>query len=144
MARKFFYVCGGLFLLALSYHLGARSAGAQSGGNPVASIDYGGNGLLASGVDASGQLSMVQMRDSGPADPVVRVPFPVPSQVLASYATPNGTGGVYEAFIVCSDGTIYRYLSSTGGGWQVHSHLFGGATATQSTTWGQVKDRYRK
>jgi hypothetical protein len=30
-ARAFFYVCAGLFLLALSYHLGARNAGAQAG-----------------------------------------------------------------------------------------------------------------
>src|SRR5690242_20130166 len=29
-ARTFFYVCAGIFLLALSYHLGARSAGAQA------------------------------------------------------------------------------------------------------------------
>ena len=29
-AKKFFYVCAGLFLLALTYHLGARSALAQS------------------------------------------------------------------------------------------------------------------
>jgi hypothetical protein len=28
MARKFFYVCAGMFLLALSYHLGARNAAA--------------------------------------------------------------------------------------------------------------------
>jgi len=30
MARKFFYVCAGLFLLALSYHLGAKDVGAQA------------------------------------------------------------------------------------------------------------------
>lgn len=30
MARKFFYVCAGMFLLALSYHLGAQNATAQS------------------------------------------------------------------------------------------------------------------
>ena len=30
MAPKFFYVCAGMFLLALSYHLGASSAGAQA------------------------------------------------------------------------------------------------------------------
>ena len=30
-ARAFFYVCAGVFLLALSYHLGARNAGAQQG-----------------------------------------------------------------------------------------------------------------
>jgi hypothetical protein len=34
-ARKFFYVCVGLFLLALSYHLGASTATAQAPGNPV-------------------------------------------------------------------------------------------------------------
>src|SRR5881296_3029084 len=34
-ARAFFYVCAGVFLLALSYHLGARSAGAQAPGNLV-------------------------------------------------------------------------------------------------------------
>jgi hypothetical protein len=34
-ARAFFFVCAGLFLLALSYHLGARNAGAQAPGNPV-------------------------------------------------------------------------------------------------------------
>jgi hypothetical protein len=27
-ARAFFYVCAGVFLLALSYHLGVRAAGA--------------------------------------------------------------------------------------------------------------------
>ena len=31
MAKRFFFVCAGLFLLALSYHLGARSATAQAG-----------------------------------------------------------------------------------------------------------------
>ncbi len=31
MAKKFFYVCAGLFLLALTYHFGARSAIAQAG-----------------------------------------------------------------------------------------------------------------
>jgi hypothetical protein len=31
-ARAFFYVCAGIFLLALSYHLGARGAAAQAFG----------------------------------------------------------------------------------------------------------------
>jgi hypothetical protein len=35
MAKRFFYVCTGLFLLVLSYHFGARSATAQAPGNPV-------------------------------------------------------------------------------------------------------------
>lgn len=32
MVKRFFYVCAGLFLLALSWHFGAQSARAQSGG----------------------------------------------------------------------------------------------------------------
>jgi hypothetical protein len=38
-ARAFFFVCAGIFLLALAYHLGARSAGAQAPGNPLVSGD---------------------------------------------------------------------------------------------------------
>ena len=34
-AKSFLYVCAGIFLLALSYHFGASSAGAQVPGNPV-------------------------------------------------------------------------------------------------------------
>jgi hypothetical protein len=38
VAKKFFYVSAGLFLLAVSYQFGARSAGAQAPGNPVVSL----------------------------------------------------------------------------------------------------------
>jgi hypothetical protein len=37
MAKKFFYVCSGILMLALSYHFGARSAGAQAPANAVVS-----------------------------------------------------------------------------------------------------------
>ena len=37
--KAFFYVCAGLFLLALAYHLGARSAGAQAN-SPVSGIAF--------------------------------------------------------------------------------------------------------
>jgi hypothetical protein len=35
MFRKFFYICAGMFLLALSYHFGASTAVAQAPSNPV-------------------------------------------------------------------------------------------------------------
>ncbi len=38
MAKKFFYVCAGLFLLVLSYHLGADRASAQAPSNPVVTM----------------------------------------------------------------------------------------------------------
>lgn len=45
-ARAFFFVCAGLFLLALAYHLGARSAGAQAPGNPVVAASAAAGGLI--------------------------------------------------------------------------------------------------
>jgi len=43
MAKRFFYVCAGIFFLSLSYHFGARSAVAQGPSNPIIGI-AGGNG----------------------------------------------------------------------------------------------------
>jgi hypothetical protein len=37
-AKAFFLVSAGVFLLALAFHLGYRSAGAQAPGNPVVGI----------------------------------------------------------------------------------------------------------
>ena len=36
--KAFFYLCAGIFLLALSYHLGASTARAQGPGNPIVGI----------------------------------------------------------------------------------------------------------
>ena len=43
LAKRFFYVSAALFLLAATYNLGTRSAGAQSGGQaevPTAKTPY--------------------------------------------------------------------------------------------------------
>jgi len=41
MAKKFFYVCAGLFLLAVSYQLGADRVAAQVGTNGVGFAAWG-------------------------------------------------------------------------------------------------------
>ena len=46
MAKRFFYVCAGLFLLALSYHLGAGSAVAQAPANPIVGMASPTNGSV--------------------------------------------------------------------------------------------------
>lgn len=46
--RAFFYVSAGVFLLALAFHLGARSAAAQSPGNPIVAA-YSGFAVAANG-----------------------------------------------------------------------------------------------
>ena len=45
-ARAFFYVCAAVFLLALSYHLGAQNASAQAPGNPVVAMCAEGTGWM--------------------------------------------------------------------------------------------------
>jgi hypothetical protein len=47
MARKFFYICAGMFLLALSYHLGASTAIAQAPGNPLVGVAANQGGIFA-------------------------------------------------------------------------------------------------
>ena len=54
-ARAFFYVCAGVFLLALSYHLGARNATAQAPGNPVVAT-FGPDSPNPAVVTANGDL----------------------------------------------------------------------------------------
>jgi hypothetical protein len=41
MAKKFFYVCAGILMLALSYHFGASSAGAQASGSSIVAAFVG-------------------------------------------------------------------------------------------------------
>ena len=48
LAKRCFYVSAALFLLALTYHLGARQADAQAPGNPVVAATLDGNGVRCS------------------------------------------------------------------------------------------------
>jgi hypothetical protein len=49
MGRKFFYVCTGILMLALSYHFGAQSASAQSSANPVVALGPHDEAVCANG-----------------------------------------------------------------------------------------------
>jgi hypothetical protein len=54
-AKSFFYVSLGILALALAYHFGATTAGAQAPGNPVVAYglgkDYGNNGSVLATAD---------------------------------------------------------------------------------------------
>lgn len=60
-ARAFFYVCAGLFMLALSYPLGASDAGAQAPSNAVVAMRADGNVV----VTANGDLYWSGNADTG-------------------------------------------------------------------------------
>ena len=75
-ARAFFFVCAGLFLLALAYHLGARSAGAQAPGNPV----VGAFSTTSAVVTANGDVYYSKTGFTGP--------YQLVANVFAGGATP--------------------------------------------------------
>lgn len=67
MARKFFYVCAGLFLLTLSYHFGATTATAQAPASAVVAASGGtigtwvftSNGDAYQALDNSGTITFI-------------------------------------------------------------------------------------
>ena len=72
MARKFFYVCAGMFLLALSYHFGASTATAQAGSQIVGTM-VGGSGdmvVMTSNGDAFYMRSTTGSWSNGVMDPI--------------------------------------------------------------------------
>lgn len=97
VAKKFFYVCAGILLLALSYHFGAKNATAQAGGNVIG---------------------------------------------VAAYFYSAGQVGEYVVATAGED--VYRKQGS--GAWQYQGNALGaGPTSVQETTTvGQIKDRYRR
>ena len=109
MARKFFYVCAGMLMLALSYHLGAGTAAAQATGRVVSmqALFAGVGGGILYCTDA-GDLYFRYVSgaagDGGPSDLLASSRYlgnlqsgpPVPAvheswgQVKARYRTPAG------------------------------------------------------
>jgi hypothetical protein len=98
-AKAFFLVCAGLFLLALSYHLGATNVQGQAG-----------------------------------------------SQVTGLSAAV--WQGSYSYFVMTPSGDLYSKAGSSStlnpGPPQFMGNFWDGATATEQSSWGQVKNRYRK
>jgi hypothetical protein len=134
MARKFCYACAGLFLLALSYHLGAVRALAQSGHQLRIGSVIGSR----VGVDQGGLIWA--LGDYGP--PVSGLALPKPGNVVAISASPsNPTVGVEPIQVLYDDGDWYLYGN---GAWSFRGNIFGTPTATFKQTWGQVKSTYRK
>ena len=138
MAKKFFYVCGGLLMLALAYHVGATDGEAQGGG-----------ALDAAFISACGDVSAVSGRTimfSGGSTsylPYVH-PYPVPgSAAVVSCAYAGCTSGGFYA--VLATGEIYLSAGDTRnpGPWTYIGSALGAPTAGRGATWGQVKARYR-
>ena len=128
MARKFFFVCAWLFLLALTWHLGARSAGSQEKGllyaaefgDQVYAVDFD---FRFRSMDKDGGSVQVW----GHAIPALSEP-----------RSATVTGGV--AYVVTADGNVYRAAQSES--WVITGNFFTGATPIERRSLGQIKARY--
>ena len=130
MGKGFFYVCAGVLLLALSYHVGARSATAQSG-------------VLIEGASIeSFQLNSFPRATAcvnrffhwmGENGALQTLPTPVPGTQRIVATDPYGT-------VMLENGD---WLKFDGNAWVLVGNLVGGPTATRTETWGSVKAHYR-
>lgn len=138
-ARAFFFVCAGIFLLALAYHLGARSAGAQSGVRMVG-IDFfssppGTTGRVA--IDESGQL----YEENEAARCVWTPTFQLAGTPVALTTRPDNGCIVW---VLMENGDLYEGNKAVTGGWppQFACNIRGGVTPAQSISIGQLKAKY--
>lgn len=129
-AKSFFYVCAGLFLLALGYHLGAKNATAQGQVIEGASIDAFEVGTFPRASACMGRL-LSWMGENGALH---TTPVPVPGSQRIIATDPHfGT-------VMLENGD---WLKFDGQSWVLMGNLAGGPTPARQESFGAVKARYR-
>jgi hypothetical protein len=137
MAKKFVFLCAGLFLLIAGYSLGAKTVGAQS------------NGIITSAWTDQGSAPSIWFTSdrtlfiANVSDPCVthQRGGPIPGASPIVWAAPGSTSEI-SCVAVLEDGNVYT-LPSGGASWDLRGNLFCGATSVEQKTWGQLKARYR-
>jgi hypothetical protein len=131
-AKAFLVVCAGIFLLALAYHLGARSAGAQVGG-----------GLLTAGecVDYDKTVACVDrtLYLTWASDPVTTYPSVPGTAPVIAVGYQN-----HQVLAMLSNGDTYRCTYNTGGPWEFICNAVSGPgpVPAQGISIGQLKAEY--
>lgn len=142
MARKFFYVSAGIFLLALAYHLGARSAGAQGGAIDVAWVGQAGASGPYYAVAVQGRTPHVADQGVVPGtmgNDRLLPPIPGADAVVAFGVTARGD---VPFIAMLANGDVYEFNASQES-WTPAGNVFAGApTNAKPETWGSVKARY--
>jgi len=125
-ARAFFGVAAGVFLLMLSFHLGAQSVRAQSG--PFFRVLNPGNSLV---IETGGQIFYLDK--SSP--PIWRQPSSVPPVPASTLVAGDGVAYIAE------DGTVWWPISESA--WQSLPLPGSGPVSPQRESFGALKSRYR-
>ena len=135
-AKKFFYVCAGLFLLAAAYHLGAQSAKADWDETLTGPI-VGGDGWKF--YTRSGEAWEVQ-REGPPWHRTPAYDLPVPaSDVKLVTLDYSGQGRLVTK---SGDAWVHDYGESCS--WVYVGPFPGGSVQVESKSWSGVKDAFRK
>jgi len=157
MGRKFISVCAGMFLLALSYHFGANTAGAQSAGfaSPT-------EVAVLSGVLRNGETIPLPTYADGTTALESECHWTVSNTAFgagdtwcfaadAANAPPIGFGlDPYEikAYVTAHPGRVMNAGHAGGGGTYDGNYMIiatrasAGPTPAQQQSWGQLKSRY--
>lgn len=144
MARRFFYVCAGMLMLALSYHLGASNATAQSGAGQIVALNQNGYDTKIRAITRDGQLYVKDSNQTWNSGVNVLAEAGISGEVVdmetRMQCSPGAECGMY---VVTAAGDVcYQQLFSPGP-WTALPNVFDGATPARRSTWGQLKSRYR-
>src|SRR5258705_3517527 len=137
LAKRFFFICAGVFLLVLSYQWGVTSATAQSGGTPAAgAFNNTFSGTILTFVIDRTFFTCV---DDGAAFQPTQIDEPVPgsSPIVAT----GSAGGASEVYL--ANGDVYTRGNGPGLPWSFWGNVPGGATPAKLTSLGQLKARFR-
>jgi len=130
MARKFFYICAGMFLLVASWAIVAHVAFAQPPISRVAAQNYGGVVVTTDGYIYGWNGSSYTRNEN--VFSVTGHPQ-IPGDNVVAYGQSTVITASGEEFLL------------TGGTWSYRGNVFGSAPVqTQHESWGHVKARYQK
>lgn len=126
-AKAFFFVCAGVFLLALAYHLGATSATAQATSvAEVLGVDSGSGAAAVVG-------RIMYIKGGGTLNPMLTSP-PVPGVERIVACAP------YR--VLLENGDVYSWTGNPQP-WDYDGRLdLPGGVPTTQQSWGSVKQRY--
>ena len=134
--KRFFYVCAGLFLLALSYHLGAGRASAQSGAAPDVAV-------LAGTVSDGGTIPLPHYADGSEA-------LESECRWIVSVNTATASIGPLYGFVCYTTGRVVTVLAGGSGSitavanYLIIATRVTGPVSAQQHTLGQLKARFRE
>jgi hypothetical protein len=143
-AKSFMYACAGIFLLALSYHLGAQNARAQGPGSfralgsnhdYGAFVEFGGSLYQATPFPCSGGPGWRNITGLGVIPASVS-----PSSIVCLTSIAYSNGCQNDGILLTDTGDFYKTDGIT---WQFMGVFPGGPTPATKETWGGVKARYR-